>query len=71
MSGSGWTVLVTNVPSPFMAAIFNLNHPAHMISVWVVHITVANFIVILLMFIAFAAAILVPFPHHDDGGSSS
>ena len=55
-----------------MAAIFNLNHPAHMISVWVVHITVANFIVILLMFIAFAAAILAPFPgHRDDGGSSS
>ena len=64
-------VLVTNVPSPFMAAIFNLNHPAHIISVWVVHITVANFIVILLMFIAFAAAILLPYPHQHGDGSSS
>ena len=54
-----------------MAAIFNLNHPAHIISVWVVHITVANFIVILLMFIAFAAAILLPYPHQHGDGSSS
>jgi hypothetical protein len=55
-----------------MAAIFNLNHPAHIISVWVVHITVANFIVILLMFIVFAAAVLLPYPpgRHGDGSSS-
>ncbi len=54
-----------------MAAIFNLHHPARIISVWVIHITVANFIVILLMFIVFAAAILLPYPRHDsDGGSS-
>jgi hypothetical protein len=52
-----------------MAAILNLNHPAHIISVWVVHITVANFIVILLMFIVFGAAILLPYPRHGSDGS--
>ncbi len=54
-----------------MAAIFNLHHPARIISVWVIHITVANFIVILLMFIVFAAAILLPYPRHSAQGSSS
>ncbi len=54
-----------------MAAILNLNHPAPIIHVWVVQITLANFIVILLMFIAFAAAVLAPFPRHRDDGESS
>ncbi len=53
-----------------MAAIFNLNHPAHVVNFWVVHITLANLLVIVLMFIVFALAILLPFPHHKVEESS-
>jgi hypothetical protein len=48
-----------------MAAIFNLNHPAHVVHIWVIQITLANLLVIVLMIIVFALAILLPFPHHD------
>ncbi len=47
-----------------MAAIFDLNHPAHLVNVWVVHLTLSNVIVIILMLAVFAAAILLPFPGH-------
>jgi hypothetical protein len=54
-----------------MAAIFNLNTPAHVVHFWVVQITLANLLVIVLMIIVFALAILLPFPRHHDEGSSS
>jgi hypothetical protein len=45
-----------------MAAIFNLNHPAHTVHWHFITLTVANVIVIALMLIVFALAILLPFP---------
>jgi len=55
-----------------MAAILNLNTPAHVIHFWVIQITLANLLVIILMIVVFALAILLPFPRHDhDQGSSS
>jgi hypothetical protein len=45
-----------------LAAIFNLNHPAHTVDWHFVHLSVANVIVIGLMLIVFALAILLPFP---------
>jgi len=47
-----------------MAAIFNLNNPAHTVHWHFISLSVANVIVIVLMFAVFAAAILIPFPGH-------
>lgn len=45
-----------------LAAIFNLNHPAHVLhSGWFL-LSVPNLIVIILMFVVFFAALLLPFP---------
>jgi hypothetical protein len=53
-----------------MAAIINLNHPAHVVHFWVIQITLANLLVIVLMIIVFALAILLPFPRHDTEGGA-
>lgn len=45
-----------------MAAVFNLNHPAHVVSWHFFSMSVANVIVIVLMLIVFVLAIVVPFP---------
>ncbi len=45
-----------------MGAVFNLNHPAHTVDWNFVHLSVANVVVIGLMFAAFFLAILLPFP---------
>ncbi len=52
-------VLVTLV-----ASIVNLNTPSHYIHWWIVQISVANLIVIILMVLVFLAAILIPFRGH-------
>ncbi|HEY5342956.1 MAG TPA: hypothetical protein VIJ66_04790 [Solirubrobacteraceae bacterium] len=44
------------------AAIVNLNHPAHTVDWGFIHLSVANVVVIGLMFVVFFAAILLPFP---------
>jgi hypothetical protein len=49
-----------------VAAIFNLNHPAHTVHWHFIQLSVANVIVVVLMLIVFAAAILLPFPHPRD-----
>jgi len=54
-----------------MAAIFNLNHPAHTVHWHFITLSVSNVIVVVLMLIVFAAAILLPFPGHRAGGSST
>ena len=54
-----------------MAAVFNLNHPAHYVHWHFIQISVSNVIVIVLMLIVFAAAILLPFPGHRAKGGSS
>ncbi len=45
-----------------MGAVFNLNHPAHTVDWNFIHLSVANVVVIGLMFVAFFLAILLPFP---------
>ena len=50
-------------PRP-MAAIFNLNHPAHTVHWHFFTMSVSNVIVIVLMLVVFAVAILAPFPGH-------
>jgi len=49
-------------PVGVMGAIFNLNHPAHTVDWEFIHLSVANVVVIGLMFIVFFLAILLPFP---------
>jgi hypothetical protein len=56
-----------------MAAIFNLNHPAHTVHWHFFTMSVANLVVIVLMLIVFAAAILLPFRsagHGAEAGTS-
>jgi len=45
-----------------MAAIFDLNHPAHTIHWHFIDLSLANVIVIIVMLVVFAVAILAPFP---------
>jgi len=45
-----------------LAAVFNLNHPAHTVDWNFIHLSVANVVVIGLMLIVFVVAILAPFP---------
>ncbi len=45
-----------------LAAVFNLNHPAHVVEWHFIQLSVANLIVIALMFVVFALAIALPFP---------
>jgi hypothetical protein len=53
-----------------MAAIFNLNHPAHTVHWHFFTMSVANVVVLIVMLIVFALAIALPFPNHgrDRGG---
>jgi len=48
--------------SLLLAAVFNLNHPAHTVDWEFIHLSVANVVVIGLMLIVFVLAILLPFP---------
>jgi hypothetical protein len=45
-----------------LAAVFNLNHPAHTVDWHFIHLSVANVVVIGLMLAVFALAIALPFP---------
>jgi len=45
-----------------MAAVFNLNHPAHYVHWHFIDVSVSNIIVIVLMLVVFAVAVLAPFP---------
>jgi hypothetical protein len=45
-----------------LAAVFNLNHPAHTVDWHFIHLSVANVVVIGLMFIVFLLAIVLPLP---------
>lgn len=53
-----------------MAAIFNLNHPAQTVHWHFIDLSVSNVIVIVLMFVIFFAAILLPFPGHRHSGGT-
>jgi len=50
-----------------IAAIFNLNHPAHTVHWHFIDLSVSNIIVIAVMLVVFLVAILAPFPTHGDG----
>ena len=45
-----------------IGAVFNLNHPAHVVHWHFIKLPLANVIVIGLMLVAFAIALFVPFP---------
>ena len=45
-----------------IAAVINLNHPAHTVDWNFIHLSVANVVVIGLMIAVFLLAILLPFP---------
>jgi hypothetical protein len=45
-----------------MGAVFNLNHPAHVVHWHFFQMSVSNIVVILLMLAVFALAIALPFP---------
>ena len=45
-----------------LAAVFNLNHPAHTVDWHFIHLSVANVVVIGVRFIVVFLAILLPFP---------
>jgi hypothetical protein len=47
-----------------IAAILNLNHPANTVHWHFFSMSVANVVVIVLIFVVFAVAILAPFPRH-------
>jgi hypothetical protein len=60
-----------------MGAVFNLNHRAHTVDWHFIHLSLANVVVIALMLVAFALALVLPFPGADrrqaarrQGGSS-
>jgi hypothetical protein len=45
-----------------VGAVFNLNHPAHVVHWHFIQLSVPNIVVIGVMLLVFAAAIAVPFP---------
>jgi len=45
-----------------LAAVFNLNHPSHVVHWHFFQMSVANIVVIGLMLVVFGVAILLPFP---------
>jgi hypothetical protein len=49
---------------PMIAAIFNLNNPAHTVHWHFFTMSVSNVVVIVLMLVVFVVAILAPFPGH-------
>ena len=57
-----WTTLIRRVS--VVAAVFNLNHPAHTVHWHFFEMSVSNVVVIVLMLVVFAVAILAPFPGH-------
>jgi hypothetical protein len=54
-----------------MAAVFNLNHPAHYVHWHFFQMSVPNIIVIVVMLLVFVAAILLPFPKPRESGTES
>ncbi len=45
-----------------LAAVFDLNHPAHVVHWHFIQLSVSNVVVIGVMLVVFAVAILLPFP---------
>jgi hypothetical protein len=49
-------------PMTALAAVFNLNHPSHLVHWHFFQMSVSNIVVIVLMLVVFVLAILLPFP---------
>ena len=45
-----------------LAAVFNLNHPSHVVHWHFIQLSVSNIVVIGVMLVVFALAIALPFP---------
>ena len=54
-----------------LAAIVDLNHPAHVVHWHFFLMTVSNVVVIVLTLIVFVVAVLAPFPGHAEPGDST
>jgi hypothetical protein len=54
-----------SAPTVFLAALFDLSHPARYVHWHFFQMSVANLLVILLMIAVFIVAILVPFPRRE------
>jgi hypothetical protein len=52
-----------------MAAVFNLNNHATYVHWHFINLSLSNLIVVAVMFVVFALAIALPFPHHEGTGS--
>jgi hypothetical protein len=57
--------MTLSLPSPVLAAVFDLSHPARYVHWHFFQMSVANVVVILLMIAVFAAAILLPFRRRE------
>jgi len=53
---------LSSIGATVLAAVFNLNHPAHTVDWDFIHLSVANVVVVVLMLLVFVLAILLPFP---------
>jgi hypothetical protein len=53
---------VSPISTAVTGAVFNLNHPAHVVHWHFITLTVSNVIVMGLMLVVFALAIALPFP---------
>ncbi|HLM87358.1 MAG TPA: hypothetical protein VK272_14355 [Solirubrobacteraceae bacterium] len=53
---------MSGVQAAVLGAVFNLNHPAHVVHWHFIKLPLANVIVIALMLVAFALALVLPFP---------
>ena len=56
------------IVAALLGALVNLNGNGHYIHWGFIQISVANFVVILLMIVVFVLAILLPFPRRKGGG---
>jgi hypothetical protein len=54
--------VLSGVHAGVLGAVFNLNHPAHVVEWHFIQMSVANVVVIGLMLVVFALAIVLPFP---------
>jgi len=54
--------VLSGVHAAVLGAVFNLNHAAHVVEWHFIKLSVANLVVIGLMFVVFALAIVLPFP---------
>ena len=53
-----------------LAAIVNLNHPAHFIHAGFFQMSVPNLVAIIVMLVLFVIVIVAPFPGHRRGGGA-